>query len=94
LFLSYFINVRPWGYGYGPYGRYWGGYWGYGGVSVYKYEEGTLIIDFVEPNSKNLLWRGAAKSEIDNARTPEKRDKMINDSVQEILKHFPPIKLK
>lgn len=86
------INVSSWGYGYGPHGIYWGGYWGYGGVSVYQYEEGTLIIDFVEPNSKNLLWRGAAKSEVDNATNPEKRDKMINDAVQKILENFPPIK--
>jgi hypothetical protein len=88
------INVRPWGYGYGSYGRYWGGYWGYGGVSVYQYEEGTLLIDFVEPDSKNLFWRGAAKREVDNTATPEKRDKMINDAVQKILKNFPPIKLE
>ncbi len=88
------VNVRPWGYGYGPYGRYWGGHWGHGGVSVYQYEEGTLIIDFVESNSKNLLWRGAAKSVVDDARTPEKRDKVINEAVQKILENFPPIKLK
>ena len=88
------INVSSWGYGYGPYGRYWGGYWGYGGVSVYQYEEGTLIIDFVEPNSKNLLWRGAAKSVVDNTITPENRDKMINDAVQKVLENFPPIKIK
>ena len=54
--------------------------------------EGTLIIDFVEPNSKNLLWRGAAKGVFDNARTPEKRDKMINEAVQKILQNFPPLK--
>lgn len=88
------VNVRPWGYGYGSYGRYWGGYWGYEGVSVYQYEEGTLIIDFVESNSKNLLWRGAAKSVVDDAKTPEERDKMINEAVQKILNNFPPIKLE
>ena len=85
------INVRPWGYGYGPYGRYWSGYWGHGGgVSVYQYEEGTLIIDIVESNAKNLLWRGAAKSAVDNVETPEKRDELINESVKKILINFPP----
>ena len=86
------VDVRTWGYGYGPYGRYWGGTWGHGGVSVYQYEEGTLIIDFVDSNSKNLLWRGAAKSVIDDANTPDKRDSIINEAVYQILKNFPPIK--
>jgi hypothetical protein len=86
------VDVRPWGYGYGRFGRYWGGHWGHAGVSVYQYEEGTLIIDFVESNSKNLLWRGAAKSDVDDVKTPEKRDKVINESVQNIMKNFPPIK--
>jgi len=88
------VNVRPWGYGYGSFDRYWGGYWGHGGVSVYQYEEGTLIIDFVESNSNNLFWRGAGKSVVDDAKTPEKRDKMINEAVQKILGNFPPIKLE
>lgn len=87
------VNARPWGYGYGPYGRYWGGYWGPAGVSVYQYEEGTLIIDFVESNSKNLLWRGAAKSAVDNVKTPEMRDELINEAVKKILMNFPPQKM-
>lgn len=86
------VNVRPWGYDYSPYGRYWGGYWGHGGVSVYQYEEGALIIDFVESTSKNLLWRGAAKSVVDDAKTPEKRDRLISEAVQKILINFPPVK--
>ena len=85
------VNVRPWRYGYGPYGRYWGDYWENPGVSVYQYEEGTLIIDFVESNSKNLLWRGTAKSDVNNVKTPEERDKLINESVQKILNNFPPV---
>jgi hypothetical protein len=86
------VDVRPWGYGYGPYGGYGGGFWGHGGVSVYQYEEGALIIDFVDSNSKNLLWRGAAKSVIDDAKTPEKRDRIMNEAVYKILKNFPPTK--
>ena len=86
------VNVRSWGYGYGPWGRYWGGYWGDAGVSVYQYEEGTLIIDFVESKSKDLFWRGSAKSDVDSAKTPEKRDKLINNAVEKILNNFPPQK--
>jgi hypothetical protein len=80
------VNVTNWGYGFSPYGRYWGR----GGFSVYQYEEGTLIIDLVDANSKNLVWRGVAKADVEVATTPEKRDKLINGAVQKILNNFPP----
>ncbi|MHC4104195.1 MAG: DUF4136 domain-containing protein [Planctomycetota bacterium] len=84
------INVQEWGYAYAPRGRYWGGYWGPGGVDVHQYTEGTLILDFVEPKTKHLIWRGVAKAPIDSVTTPEKREKLINEAVQKIFKKFPP----
>ena len=84
------VRVTNWGYSYAPYGRYWGGAWGPGGVDVYQYEEGTLILDFVDPKTKNLIWRGSGKAQVDNTATPESRDKLINEAVAKILKNFPP----
>ena len=84
------LNSTNWGYDYGPYGGYWGGYWGPGGVSTYQYEEGSLILDFVDTKSKKLIWRGVVKAEVQNADTPEKIDTLINDAVREILKKYPP----
>jgi hypothetical protein len=84
------VQVTNWGYGYGPYGGYWGGYWGPGGISAYEYEEGSLILDFIDAKSKKMIWRGAAKAEVNQANTPEKAEKLINEAVQEILKNFPP----
>lgn len=86
------IQVTNWGYGYGPYGSYWGGYWGPGGVSTYQYQEGYLILDFVDAKTKNLIWRGTAKAEVDNVNTPEKKVKLINEAVEKILEKFPPQK--
>lgn len=54
------------------------------------YEEGTLVLDFVAPNGKDLLWRGLAERTLDSNPTPEKTDKRINEAVEEILKGFPP----
>ena len=54
------------------------------------YEEGTLVLDFVAPNGKDLLWRGVATRTLDSNPTPEKTDKRINGAVEEILKDFPP----
>jgi hypothetical protein len=83
------VQVRDWGYGYGRRG-YRGGYGGTGGVSVYQYEEGSLILDFVDAKSKKLIWRGMAKAEVQNVNTPEEREKRINAAVKEILKKYPP----
>jgi hypothetical protein len=88
------VQVTDWGYGYGPYGGYWGGYWGPGGVSTYEYEEGSLILDFVDAKSKKMIWRGVAKAEINSANTPEKKEKLIKEAVNEILKNYPPVPSK
>jgi len=37
-----------------------------------------------------MIWRGVAKADINNVDTPEKKEKLINEAVQEILKNFPP----
>ena len=83
------VQVTDWGYGYGRRG-YRGGHRGTGGVSVYQYEEGFLILDFVDAKSKKLIWRGSVKAEVQNVDTPEKREKRINAAVKEILKKYPP----
>ena len=85
------VQVTNWNYGYGSYGRYrGGGYGGPRGTSTYEYEEGSLILDFVDAKSKKMIWRGVAKAQIDDTNTPEKSEKLINEAVQEILKNFPP----
>jgi len=84
------VQVSSWGYGYGRHRGYRGGYWGRSGVTTYQYEEGSLVLDFVEPKTKDLIWRGSVKTEVQNADTPEKKEELINESVKEILKKFPP----
>jgi hypothetical protein len=86
------VQVTDWGYGYGAYGRYrgFGGDWGPGEISTYPYEEGTLILDFVDAKSKKLIWRGAANAEVQNVNSPEKSEKIINAAVKKILGKYPP----
>ncbi len=85
------VNVVDHGYRYCPYGRYCYGYWGWGPApTVYKYEEGTLIIDFIESQSLQMIWRGEAKGVLEPSSTPEKQEQVINEAVQRILQNFPP----
>src|SRR3989441_10464446 len=63
------LDVTYWDYGYGwrpgwwsgwgrRWGRGWGGDWGMQtGPLVTQYTEGTVIVDVIDPKTKDLLWR-------------------------------------
>jgi len=97
---SYAPNSYYGGYGYrhpGQYGYtggytggYAGGYAAPGGVSVYEYELGTLILDFVDTKTKQLIWRATAEAIVTPTSTPEKQTEKINNAVKQILDSFPP----
>ena len=80
-------------YGYAP---GWGWNYGYGGgpygteTYTYEYEEGTLMIDVVEPENKKLIWRGSAQAELKRRQTPEQSEQGIREAVQKVLANFPP----
>jgi len=82
--------------GYG-YGGWYGGYSGYGGYGyggstyVSYYEEGTLIIDIVDWQEKELSFRGAATGTLSKKeKTPEESQADIDELVKNILSKFPP----
>lgn len=74
-----------------PYYYPYRAYSGFPAFDYYQYREGTFVLEFVEPSSGRLIWRGAASAELDRADTPEKRDRLIREAVSEILKNFPPL---
>lgn len=75
-------------YGYG-WGRWYYGP-GYTDTQVTYYDQGTLLIDIVDAQAKELAWRGAAEAEVRPDVAPEERSKRINDAVTRILERFPP----
>jgi len=68
------------GYGYGGYG-----YPGYGYVD-YGYE-GTIILDIIDAESNELVWRGSYAAAVDDSGISEKK---IKKAVKHILEKFPP----
>jgi hypothetical protein len=58
--------------------------------NVYTYNEGTLVLDFVDPKAKDLVWRGTAAGTVDPSRTPEERTARIQEAVWKILDQYPP----
>jgi hypothetical protein len=81
------VNTINSGYGYGRYGRY-------GGISttttVHEYQEGTLLIDVIDPETKQLVWRGSGQARLRDYSTPEQREQRVKEAVKEILADFPP----
>ena len=85
------VEIEDWGYGYyGPRRVHRGSVRAGGGISTYHYEEGTLILDFVDAGSKKLVWRGSAKARVQNVDSPEKSEALIKEAVQKILQKYPP----
>ena len=56
----------------------------------WSYEEGTMVIDFVRPQTNHMVWRGTFKTDLNSATSPKKRTAVIERAVNKIMKEFPP----
>jgi hypothetical protein len=77
---------------YGGYGWGWGGGWGTTttDVRVRDITIGTLAVDMVDANKKQVVWRGLGTKELDASAKAEKRDNNVNKAVEKIFKNYPP----
>jgi hypothetical protein len=57
---------------------------------IREYQEGTLILDFIDTASNKLVWRGVAQAELKESASAHKRQERLEEAVQGILKDFPP----
>ena len=57
-------------------------------VQPVHYQEGTLILDFIETKNGNQVWRGAAVGILENLR-PEEADARIEAAVKAIFTKYP-----
>lgn len=76
--------------GIGSYGRGGGIAIGTGTPAVRQVEEGTLVIDFVDAGSRNLVWRGTGSGRLDPSATPDEVTAGVDATVAEILQQYPP----
>lgn len=60
---------------------------GYYSLDTRRYDEGTLIIDFMDSRNCDLIWRGWAVSVLDDDKAIS--EKLIRKAVNEIFKEFP-----
>ena len=61
-----------WGWGYGRHNSPYSGFYG-NETFVYTYDEGSLIVDIVEPESRELIWREAATGRVNFSHSPEQK---------------------
>ncbi len=86
------VEITNWGYSYAPYSNYYGGYeyWGTPSMSVYNYEEGTLVIDIIDPKTMTLIWRGVAQRVLPPRLDSDMKTDIVNEAVRRVLYYWPP----
>ncbi len=57
---------------------------------VVEFDEGTLIVDVVEPKGKTVVWRGWSQTDVGGLlNDPRAMEKRINASVKLMMQRFP-----
>lgn len=84
------VNIynNPYGYGYGWGWSPW--YWNMGPNTINTTTEGTLYIDLIDADKKELVWQGMGTAAL--AKDVERKQERINEIVEEILEKYPPSK--
>lgn len=80
------VNVNQWGAGWGWGWNPW--MWGGNYTNVNTTTEGTLYIDLLDNNKKELIWQGVGTGVLTLNR--DKKQERINKFVMEIMKEYPP----
>ena len=90
--ISTVPSAGPYGYGYGygsPY-PYWGGRWGpmYQDVIVRDYTEGTLVLDLVDRQRDELVWRAYVVGTLSRER--ETVYELVEEALGRAFEDYPP----
>ena len=75
-------ELIPTGFAYGP---WWGGLGG--GAYVETSTEGTLILDFYDAKTKQMVWRGVATATA--SEKPAKNTEKMNKALDKMFERFP-----
>jgi hypothetical protein len=73
---TFYDGFGDWGWGFGP------------ATMVETYNEGTIVADLFDTQTKKIVWRGTAAKEVSSK--PSKVTEEIGKSIEKMFKHFPP----
>ena len=91
--VDVYNNNFGWGWGYGGFYNpwVWGPGWGWGwGNNVSTRTEGSLYIDVIDAQKKELVWQGRGVGTLSNTKDIEKKEERIREFVSQILREYPP----
>jgi hypothetical protein len=54
------------------------------------YPVGTIIMDITDPGRGSIVWRGAARREVNFESSDQKRREVIERAIRDLFKDFPP----
>lgn len=60
------------------------------GSDIRQYDQGLLVVDFLDPKTEKLLWRGTSTRVVSVHATPEKITEDIDVTIEKLLEQFPP----
>ncbi|WP_298782347.1 DUF4136 domain-containing protein [uncultured Polaribacter sp.] len=80
-------NNFGYGFGFGWNPWMWNGM--NNNVNVSQYTEGTLFVDFIDKEKKELVWQGVGTGAL-KMHNREKKEERIKLFVKEIISRFPP----
>jgi hypothetical protein len=89
LYVGYQCSVdqeRQWS-AWGMGGRLMGGM---GTATRSMISNGTPAVDFYDPTSKQLIWRGSAAQALDPSGNQQKDMQRLNKAVAKLVKNYPP----
>jgi hypothetical protein len=78
------VDVERYGYRYGRWGRRTAMV-----TTVDRYKEGSIIVDFIDATTKEMVWRGVAQ---DALRKGDSRADYIDECMKQLFKEYPPTK--
>ncbi|MDY8136434.1 DUF4136 domain-containing protein [Aquimarina sp. 2201CG5-10] len=83
------VNIYQNNFGAGWYGWGWNPwFWGTGYNTVSRTTEGTLYIDLIDANKKELVWQGMGTSAL--TQNVNKKQEKVNEIVTAIMEKYPP----
>lgn len=80
LDVEYFAGAYSYGWGW------WGPGYGY---YLDEYDEGTLILDFIDVRRNELGWRGIAQGRLSGSSSQGPTQDQIDEAVEEVMEEFP-----
>lgn len=61
------------------------------GTQVVQYDEGTILVDLADAETRDLIWRGWAQFDIGRALSdPDLMVEAINEAIAKMFEEFPP----